>query len=213
MRGFLEAWLVDGDKARTTAHFIVDDATVSVAPRVVWVLAQALVGGPSAVISEVFGPRRRVWIGTAEEARLRSEYWRSLERFRVDPAVSVGSGLEGVLDAVDPDLRRIIESELSVSVGDSGLFLAFVARDERVINSFDAGFGDVAEVLRPREQTVLVLIADFRGRAHLSYQGPFVAFWVRDPVDGAWRIAALGAVPEGMVFVDGFDSGLGRGGR
>ena len=119
MRAFLEAWLVDRDRDRAMAYFIVDDAAMSVAPRVVWVLALAFVGQPAALPEAVGVLRgrtlRAVEICPAEQEDLRSEYWRGLERLRVDPALSAGGGLEGVLDLVDPDLRRIIELYLSVS--------------------------------------------------------------------------------------------------
>ena len=183
MFGFLKAWLVQQDKARTMGHFSASGDALMLAPR---------------AVLEAPGDLRN---GLSEQQR--DGYWEVLNRLGV-PSSDVS--LEEVLAPIDPDLKAALEHELGVNVVFQEPFTVFVADKEIAVDSFDGGYGDVATVLRPATgNPVLTMIADFAQRHHASYVGPFVSFWRAD-LDEAWRIHALGGAPEGEVWRDGYAS-------
>ena len=99
--------------------------------------------------------------------------------------------LEDVL-TIDKDVLRFVTTELKGVVLHEDVFLVFAAYDGVGINSFDAGYGDVADHLKPtHEQPALTMIAGFR-EPKFPAAGPFVSFWGVDG-DNSWRIQALGA--------------------
>ena len=182
MFGFLDAWLVERDQAAAMAYFSTTGRSLELVPKAV-LLEPEYTRGLSKV--EV-------------EAHWREKYWGELGKF----GAPHGPPLDEILGSIDPDLLAALESELKVRIVHKHTFTVFVADTDAAIYNFDAGFGDVTTALRPSENLVLVMIADFAERNHSAYIGPFVSFWGAD-FDGAWRIQALGAVPEGEVWYDG----------
>ncbi len=114
-----------------------------------------------------------------------------------------------VLGYIGPNLKMFLESrELDVEIVHDGEFIVFVANRAVEIDSFDGGYGNVSQLLQPSEERpTLTMIADFQHRAYEGYDGPFVAFWGEERLDrfqtSMWRILALGAVPDEMVWNDG----------
>lgn len=189
MHNFLDAWLVHEDEEATMLHFAASEDSLKLAPRAVWRIArQADLSNRAEV--------QHLWNNS-----LSKEYWRVLRRLAVGDNEHDGS-LENILDAIDPDLAKALESE-HVLVVRTEPFTMFVADNDALIWSFDGGYGDVAAELRPTENTVLTMIADFAGRDREGYNGPFVSFWTEDAWSGRWQIQALGAVPEGDMWIDG----------
>ena len=196
MFGFLNAWLVQQDQTSAMAHFSASGDALAVAPRAV-----LKAPGDGRGVSP-WTPRERKAPGKLHDGlshQQQDAYWQVLNRL----GVSYGEGpLEEVLAPVDPDLSAALDDELKVHVVHREPFTVFVAEEDVAIDSFDGGYGDVAAVLRPAENLVLAMIADFARRSHEDYAGPFVSFWRTDP-DGVWRIHALGGAPEGEVWRDG----------
>ena len=193
MSGFLNAWLVQQDQTSTMAHFSASGDALTVAPR---------------AVLKALDDRVARWTHRERKApgelrgglshRQQDAYWRVLNRL----GVSYGAPLEEVLAPIDPDLRAALDDELKVHVVHREPFTVFVAEDDVAIDSFDGGYGDVATVLRPADNLVLTMIADFAQRSDKNYVGPFVSFW-RTDLDEVWRIHALGGAPEGEIWRDG----------
>lgn len=183
MSSFLNAWLGEPNKVNATAHFSGTTRSQEVAPRAVWVLRDGSAGlSPEQV----------------------DEYWKLLKRI----GKPSGGSLSETLDPIDPDLEEQLGYFVSPIAHDWGEFTTFVAADAETINSFDAGYGDVAAALKPRANRILTMIADFANRRAENYTGPFVSFWGEERTAGddeepAWRIQALGAVPEVAAWLDG----------
>ena len=177
MSEFLDAWLVKQDKAKATAYFSGTIRSQEVAPRAVWSIRT---GAPGLSHRQV------------------DEYWKLLNRI----GRSSGGPLSETLDGIDPDLKNQLDHFVSLVAHGYGKFTAFVARDAETINSFDAGYGDVAAALQPHGNRILTMIADFANRQSESYSGPFVSFWEEEE-SASWRIQALGAVPEVEAWLDG----------
>jgi hypothetical protein len=99
--------------------------------------------------------------------------------------------LEDVL-VIDRDVLTFVTTELKATIVHEDVFLVFAAYDDVGINSFDAGYGDVADHLKPTlELPALTMIAGFR-EPKFPTAGPFVSFWGVDG-DNSWRIQALGS--------------------
>lgn len=181
MSRFLDDWLDKPDKVKATRHFSGTIRSQEVAPRAVWILRDG---------SEGLSPKQA------------DEYWKLLNR--ITPS---GGSRRETLEEIDPDLAEQLGYFVSPAVHDYK-FTVFVAADAETINSFDAGYGDVAKALKPHVNVILTMIADFANRRAENYTGPFVSFWGEEPTAGsdgefAWRIQALGAVPEVEAWFDG----------
>ncbi len=120
------------------------------------------------------------------------EYWKVLNRLGMP---------SGNLAPIDPDLKRQLQRFVSPEEHEYGEFTAFVASNAETINSFDGGYGNVAAALQPSDENpIFTMIVDFANRHTERYRGPFVSFWGEE---SAWRIQALGAVPEVEAWLDG----------
>ena len=137
---------------------------------------------------------------TAEDAGYSLD-WELLNRLWAPPGSN--SSLRNTLSPIDPDLKQALDEELEVDVEHTDPFTVFVADSDLVVNSFDAGYGDTAEVLKPSENRVLAMIVDFADRSREEYPGPFIAFWSKSQENGEWKIQVLGAAPEGLIWLDG----------
>lgn len=192
MQQFLTDWVIDYDEVATLSHF-------GAAALETFTLVPASVRpGEAAWTANVPAgaarPAEEVW-ANGPGNHLDSGYWAMLtSTWPSGPNVDVP--LRDVL-TVDPDVRAFITTELSgkiVHEHAEGAFIVFAAYDDVGIHSFDAGYGDVADHLRPsREKPTLTLIAGFH-EPRIEAAGPFVSFWARD--GEAWRIQALGAYPK-----------------
>ena len=189
MHKFLDAWLVNEDEEATMQHFAATERSLKLAPKAVWRIARKVDLSDRAQVEAL-------WNGS-----LKGEYWKVLARFRVKEKDG-RLPLETILAPIDRDLASALHAEL-VPVVYKEPFTMFVAPSDDVIWSFDGGYGDVAAELHPAENTVLTMIADFAGRDREGYSGPFVSFWTEDEPDGDWHIQALGAAPEGDMWIDG----------
>jgi hypothetical protein len=189
MHKFLDAWLVHRDEAATMWHFAASEHSLKLAPRAVWRIARKTDLSNRAAV-------QHLWNNS-----LSKEYWRILGRLAVEDNER-GVSLETVLAPIDPDLATALHAK-HVFVVRTEPFTMFVADNDELIWSFDGGYGDVAAELQPTENTVLTMIADFAGRDREGYNGPFVSFWTEDESSGRWQIQALGAVPEGDMWIDG----------
>lgn len=179
MHGFLGAWLVQEDKTEAVTHFSATYRSQQVAPRAV----------------------RAVRDDSGELSRAQVDaYWHVLQRLG---GAQNGDRLHEILAPLDPDLMAILRRVVRMANTEQ-LFTVFVAEDDVAIDSFDGGYGDVAAALQPAENLVLTMIADFADRGREAYSGPFVSFWSKE--HGAWRIQALGAVPNEEAWLDGQDS-------
>lgn len=180
MSGFLTAWLVEQDKDKTTAYFSGTARSQEVAPRAVWSIRTG---------SEELSPEQV------------DEYWKVLNRL----GMPSGDSLRESLAPIDPDLKKQLRHFVSPVEHEHGEFTAFVASNAETINSFDGGYGNVVAVLQPSENRILTMIADFANRQTERYRGPFVSFWGEEygEEESAWRIQALGAVPEVEAWLDG----------
>ena len=179
MFGFLDAWLVQKDQARTVTHFSASGNVRMLAPK-------SVLNAPGGLYNGLSSQQRDV-------------YWQTLGQI----GVPHGFSLDEILAPIDPDLKTALVEELMVTIVHEQPFTVFVADSELAIDSFDGGYGDVAEALLPTQNVVLTMIADFADRGHKSYMGPFVSFWSTDAIDDDWRIQALGAAPEGEMWRDG----------
>ena len=194
MYDFLQGWLVDDSQQKTMKHF--SASKLQVAPQAVWRASQKRFY------------RREDTESAGKESLSRGvqdAYWKLLRDLRpADLAV-----LPEVLDYIAPNLRMFVESdELDVPIVHDDKFIVFVADRAVELDSFDGGYGNVSSLLRPGEaRPTLTMIADFQRRNYDGYEGPFVAFWGEERADGVqapvWRILALGAVPDEMVWNDG----------
>ena len=190
MHNFLAAWLVDGDEETAMQHFAATAHSLELAPRAVWRIARRADLSNRAQVQHLWN------------SSLRGEYWKVLGRLGVDDDERRFS-LETMLAPIDPDLASALDTELHVPIVRTEPFTIFVANSDDAIYSFDGGYGDLAAELRPAENTVLTMIADFAERDHEKYNGPFVSFWTKDEMSGQWQIQALGAAPEGDIWIDG----------
>ena len=190
MHSFLDAWLVHADEEATMQHFAASEHSLKLAPRAVWRIARKT------------DFSNRVEVLHLWNSSLSKEYWKVLGRLAVED-YEYHRSLETILAPIDPDLARALDTELHVPVVRTEPFTIFVANSDAAIYSFDGGYGDVAAELHPAEHTVLTMIADFAGRDREEYNGPFVSFWTEDESTGQWQIQALGAAPEGDLWIDG----------
>ena len=192
MQQFLSAWVIDHNEDSTRSYFGAA-ALETFAPRSYF----------GAAALEHFPPvRRRQSPGTPTNAEVWADdpgdsgYWVMLNAIWPSGEPNAGVQLRDIL-TVDLDVQAFITEELSGEgeIVHEGAFMVFAAYDDIGIHSFDAGYGDVAEYLKPsREKPTLILIAGFRNPKE-EVAGPFVSFWGRDG-DEAWRIQALGAYPK-----------------
>lgn len=185
MDTFLQAWVLDGNMQEAMAYFSTSDTALALTPK--HILSQRRPG------TEHKGFTREVAVG----------YWTVMNAlWRTDRRVDVDLG---DVVALDGELLKFLHKELDVDlIYADQPFLVFVA-DERVMDNFNAGAGDIAAVLQPEKNTVLAMIADFKDRPS-PYVGPFVSFWVEEPAaiwvdspaasdESKWRIYALGSFP------------------
>ena len=183
MQKFLNDWVIDYDEAAVMAHF--GETAASFAPH--YHPAQQ--------------PLAAVWDGRFDRLANRGEelsgYWIMLSSIwfsKRDPESRVDVQLQDVL-VIDEDVREFLTTELSGDIVHDRVFLVFAAHDAVALNSFDAGYGNVAGRLQPsREDPTLTMIAGF-GNPKLEQAGPFVSFWDLEE-DTVWRIQALGAYPK-----------------
>lgn len=189
MHEFLEAWLVEENEEAAMGHFAVTERSLKLAPRAVWTIAR------DADLSD------RDQVLLLWNKSLRGEYWKVLERLRVDQTEPDPS-LETILKPVDRDLAGVLDTALHVPIIETEPFTIFVANSDDAIYAFDGGYGNVAAELHPTKNTVLAMIADFAALDDDEYNGPFVSFWTEDEPN-EWKIQALGAVPEALIWRDG----------
>ena len=104
------------------------------------------------------------------------EYWPMLTSIWPVNTSLRADHLEDVL-AIDPDVYTFVSTELKGAVLYEDVFLVFAVYDDVGINSFDAGYGDVADHLKPTpELPALTMVAGFR-EPKFPAAGPFVSFW------------------------------------
>ena len=180
MQKFLDDWVIDYDEAAVMAHF--GKAAASFAPH--------------------YPAQKPIEIGLSFDRPVDrgdglSGYWIMLNSIWLsekDQRSRVDVRLQDVL-VIDEDVREFLKTELSGDIVHDRVFLVFAAHDAVALNSFDAGYGNVAGHLRPsREDPTLTMIAGF-GDPKLEQAGPFVSFWDLEE-DEVWRIQALGAYPK-----------------
>ena len=184
MQKFLNAWVIDYDEAAVMAHF--GEAAASFAPH--YPAEQPFATGWDSELDRLVVSRGEGLSG----------YWIMLNSIwfsKRDQGSRVDVQLQDVL-VIDEDVREFLTTEdLSGHFVHDRLFLVFAAHDAVAINSFDAGYGNVAGHLQPsREDPTLTMIAGF-GNPKLEQAGPFVSFWDLEE-DEVWRIQALGAYPK-----------------
>ena len=192
MHAFLDAWLVEQNEATAMGFFATTGHALNLAPDPVWEAARA-----DDIDLNDREQVQRLWHSQ------KGVYWKLLNRFWTK---SRGVPLEVTLTALDPDLTEMLTNELRVQILCSEPFTVFVADSDIAIDTFDAGYGDVATALQPTDDVVLTMIADFVERGHEGYMGPFVSFWKEGKegeTSGQWQIQALGAAPEGDIWIDG----------
>ena len=191
MYGFLDAWLIEQNGAATISRLAAVDRPTE---EIVELAAQR--------DAESFLSGAAFWAG-ALDLPDREPVLRILKHLDLFAVGETDHQLEAVLAPIDPDLMEVLVGELGVHIVQTKPFTVFFAHNDIAIDSFDAGYGDVATALRPSENMVLVMIADFADRNHEEYSGPFVAFWAENEMTGQWQIQALGAAPEGRIWRDG----------
>lgn len=174
MSEFLDAWLVKRDRDGALSHISGSIRSQDVAPRSVWLARNG-------------EPR------LSEEQR--EAYWGILNKLGHSPEPR--DSLQAALVPRDRDLVDLLHQQAHVV--QPGPFIVLVADTELAIDSFDAGYGDVATALQPDKNVILTMIADYTGRRRED-TGPFVSFWMEEP-DG-WRIQALGGVPQEAAWLD-----------
>lgn len=184
MQKFLSAWVIDYDEAAVMAHF--GEAAASFAPH--YPAEQPFATGWDSELDRLVVSRGEGLSG----------YWIMLNSIwfsKRDQGSRVDVQLQDVL-VIDEDVREFLTTEdLSGHFVHDRLFLVFAAHDAVALNSFDAGYGNVAGHLQPsREDPTLTMIAGF-GNPKLEQAGPFVSFWDLEE-DEVWRIQALGAYPK-----------------
>ena len=195
MTAFMEAWIVDEDMSKAMGYFDTSERAFAVVPRHIWDPAQAAAGLAVAGHTADF-PREGLQHEGHLQRDIRVGYWLMLNTLW--PAAIVDAALQDLL-VVDEDVTAFLRDELKVQyvISDAG-FTVFVADEPVEIDSFDAGYGDVATALLSEEGgPVLAMIADFRYKRQVN-PGPFVSFWTEELVASGvteWRIQALGAFP------------------
>ena len=183
MSKFLHAWLVEQTQESALSYISGSIRSQEIAPRSVWVHK-----GDSPGLSE----------------EQKAAYWEVLKEFApLEPAwqefapLELNDSLKKILVSLDSDLENLLHRYATVRQKDPFIILA--ADTDEAINSFDAGYGDVAEALQPHRNQVLTMIADFKGRRRED-TGPFVSFWSEE--DDVWRLQALGAIPHELAWLD-----------
>ena len=180
MQKFLNDWVIDYDEAAVMAHF--GKAAASFAPH--YPAQQPIETGLS-------------FDRPVDRGDGLSGYWIMLNSIWLsekDQRSRVDVRLQDVL-VIDEDVREFLKTELSGDIVHDRVFLVFAAHDAVALNSFDAGYGNVAGHLQPsRKDPTLTMIAGF-GNPKLEQAGPFVSFWDLEE-DEVWRIQALGAYPK-----------------
>lgn len=205
MSKFLHAWLVEQTQESALSHISGSIRSQEVAPRSVWIHkgdSPGLSEEQKAAYWEVlkkFAPLEPEW----QEFALLEPEWRdeptSPGPISLDPDSLELNSLKKILVPLDPDLGNLLDRHASVVMKDP--FIILIADTDEVIDSFDAGYGDVAKALQPHENQVLAMIADFKGRRR-DDTGPFVSFWSEDEEDAVWRLQALGSIPHELAWLD-----------
>lgn len=200
MSKFLHAWLVEQTRESALSHISGSIRSQEVAPRSVWIHkgdSPGLSEEQKAAYWEVlkkFAPLDPEW---QELAPLDPEWQDEPTSLELD-SLELDS-LKKILVPLDPDLENLLDRHANVVMKDP--FIILVADTDEVIDSFDAGYGDVAKALQPHENQVLAMIADFKGRRR-NDTGPFVSFWSEDEEDDVWLLQALGAIPHDPAWLD-----------
>ncbi len=190
MVGFLTAWVVDRDGPKAMSYLGASAGSLDLVPK--FVLRE---GRDNLWKEEESGFAHGFSKRSTVPVKIATGYWTMLNAFwPARPVVDVG--LEYFL-VVNNHAYSFVKDELHANPYNHGSMFTVFAADEPVeVNSFDAGYGDVATVLKPSPANpVLTMIADFRDRRSFHPNvGPFVSFWGEEG-QREWRIQALGAFP------------------